>query len=427
LTTASDPRAPTAWLLQDGEPLPVDDHPRLMRTGDLANRLVAAGFRVTWWTSRFNHNLKRFREQPGTWCQNGTGGVAIALLDGPGYARNLSWQRIRHYRALAAHFAAEAAKQPRPDVILGSYPSPELCDAGREYAQRHGVPFVLDIRDPWPDIFDDYLPVGTRWLLAPVLRYYRRKIRSVSRGADSIVAVSRAMLDWGIHYAGRHERMTDKVFYIGFRHPARSRTIPAARPFTIEDPLVCLFATTCGRSYHGEMVIDAARLLEQSGERRIRFVITGDGEMRAQWMARAAGLESVTFTGWISHEELQRHFERSHVGLVLMKGGITRFWLGNKIFEYLASYLAVANDVPGEAADLVEGEDAGFNVPPGDAAALAHELRSLVNDPVRVHRHMEKARRAFQQKFDRDSIQSSYVEHLQELMHRKLPAGATAA
>ena len=33
-----------------------------MRTGNLARELVMAGFSVTWWTSRFNHSLKGYRE-----------------------------------------------------------------------------------------------------------------------------------------------------------------------------------------------------------------------------------------------------------------------------------------------------------------------------------------------------------------------------
>ena len=61
----SDGARKRIWLLQDGEPLPTDDNPRLMRTGTLAERLVEAGFDVTWWASSFQHSTKRYRSRGG--------------------------------------------------------------------------------------------------------------------------------------------------------------------------------------------------------------------------------------------------------------------------------------------------------------------------------------------------------------------------
>lgn len=415
----------SVWLLQDGEPLPIDESPRLMRTGDLANRLITSGYSVVWWTSRFNHNLKRFRENPNSWCVV-SDEFSIALLDGPGYKRNMSWQRIRHYRALAEQFTEISAALDPPTLILASYPSPELCDAGRNFARRHMIPFVIDIRDPWPDIFPDYLPTWMRWLLWPVLWYYRRIMRRVARDADSIVAVSAAMLGWGIEYAGRSVTAFDRVFHIGFGRHQHSRDISVSDEFTPDEPLTVLFATTCGQSYDGELLVDAARILESEGQTRIRFVLTGDGDMRPQWIARAAGLTNVHFTGWISHEELQAHFRSAHVGLVLLKGGIARFWLGNKIFEYLSASLAIVNNVAGEPAEIVDGFKLGLNVGPGNCAALADAMRHLAGNPALVRLYMENARRAFEGTFERDVIQAQYVSHLEELIRGEHGHGSVA-
>lgn len=386
-----------------------------MRTGDQASRLIEAGYEVVWWTSRFNHSLKEFRRYPGTWCKLGPR-YTIALLDGPGYRKNMSWQRVCHYRRLASHFADLSRNFPPPALVLASYPSPELCDAGRRYACQHGVPFVIDIRDPWPDIFPDYLPGGLRWSLVPVVWHYRRRAKAVVRHATAISAVSKAMLDWGIGYARRPKTELDGVFHIGFRKQAVDQSIAVPEKFTSEDPLVCLFATTCGKSYDGEMLIDAARILESRGEHRVRFVVSGDGDKRASWMARARGISIVHFTGWISHEELQAHFRRAHLGLILMKGGIARFWLGNKMFEYLSASLGVVNDVAGEPADIVATRAVGVNVRGADAAALADTLRLLADDPPRVRRFMENAGRTFLAEFDRDRVQAQYVNHLTALI-----------
>lgn len=386
-----------------------------MRTGDLARRLVAAGYEVVWWTSRFNHNLKSFRAHPTVWCEVEPG-LRLALLDGPGYARNMSWQRMRHYRALAIHFLDLADRMPVPALVVGSYPSPELCDAGRAYARAHGVPFLIDIRDPWPDMFPDYLPAALRWVTSPILLHYRRIMRSVARDADSIVAVSNAMLDWGVGYARRQRTARDRVFHIGFGRNTSERRIDVPAAFTPEEPLTCLFATTCGVSYDGELLADAARILERQGERRVLFVVTGDGDRRPRWIARAAGLHTLRFTGWISNEDMQSWFRRAHLGLVLMRGGITRFWLGNKIFEYLSASQAIVNNLPGESAALVTQGGFGVNVEARNPENLAVALSSLIDDPQRVAGYMEAARREFASRFDREVIQQQYVAHLGSLL-----------
>jgi glycosyltransferase involved in cell wall biosynthesis len=413
---------PAIWLLQDGEPLPIDENAHLMRTGDQARRLIEAGYEVVWWTSRFIHNLKEFRGYPDTWCRLSPR-YRIALLDGPGYRKNMSWRRVRHYRAIAAHFAALSSDLPVPALVLASYPSPELSDAGRRYAVSHDIPFVVDIRDPWPDIFPDYLPVGLRWSLLPVLWHYRRKVTAIMRDATTIVAVSQAMLDWGLAYAGRTRRELDRVFYIGFHEPTPERKIAVPVKFTPDDPLVCLFATTCGKSSNGEMLIDAARILETAGERRVRFIVAGDGERLTNWLDRARGLSIVHFAGWTSQEQLQAYSQTAHLGIVLLRGGIARYWLGNRLFEYLSASLGVINDVSGEPADIVASHGVGLNMRREDPSGLALGLRSLADEPQRVRGFMENARRASSQQFDPVLLQSRYVEHLFRLIrdHPKRP------
>jgi glycosyltransferase involved in cell wall biosynthesis len=165
------------------------------------------------------------------------------------------------------------------------------------------------------------------------------------------------------------------------------------------------------------MLVDAARLLESPGERRIRFIISGDGDMRAHWQARAKGLKSVHFTGWIPHEELQAHFRSAHLGLILLKGGIAKFWLGNKIFEYMAAFLGLINDVQGEPRDIVESRALGINVDCGNSSSLANALGSLIDDPNRVRMFMECSKRAFMSEFDREAVEMNYVNYLGTLMN----------
>lgn len=384
-----------------------------MRTGDLARRLEDAGFTVTWWTSRFNHGLKKYRDGPGGFVRLGDR-YRLCLLDGPSYTRNLSLRRVRHYRSLASEFGRLAAAEERPALIIGSLPSPELAFAGMRFARRHGVPFLIDIRDPWPDIFTSYFHPLASWSLAPIVWYYRRMVRAIMRSADNIVAVTESMLQWGLDYAGRARKARDAVFFIGYNKPNAERPIVVPERFTEASPLICLFASSCGNSYDGLTVVDAARILEESGEKRVSFVLSGDGECRQQWMHRASGLTTVRFTGWISHDELQQLFFTAHVGLILMRGGITPFWLGNKFGEYLSTSLALINNVAGEAATMVDKHRLGLNVPAKDPQAVAEAARTLLNSPDTVRQAMTNSRNVFNDVFERSLIYDRYVQYLRE-------------
>jgi glycosyltransferase involved in cell wall biosynthesis len=119
---------------------------------------------------------------------------------------------------------------------------------------------------------------------------------------------------------------------------------------------------------------------------------------------------------WISDEQLQSHFNTSHVGLVLLKGGITRYWLGNKIFEYMAASLAVVNNVEKEAAELVSRYDFGANVSAGDASGLADALARLADHPLRLRAMMANSTESFLAHFDRQRVLEEYVDYLEHFL-----------
>jgi hypothetical protein len=265
-------------------------------------------------------------------------------------------------------------------------------------------------------MFPLYFPPATRSLLRPVLHYYRRLLRSSVAAANGVLAVSSTMLEWALPYADRPRSALDRVFYLGFDSPPA--IAPTAHAFDDRHPLNCVFMSTCGQSYDGSLVVAAAAILEASGERRIRFQIVGDGEMRPKWMSEASGLSTVQFTGWLKNEALESCLAQGHVGLVLMRGGITRFWLGNKFFEYLAHSLAIVNNVPGDAEMLVRTHELGLNVIPSTPEALAAALRELVDHPERLERNRSNAVRAARDEFERSRVYDRYIDHLDKILQR---------
>jgi hypothetical protein len=168
------------WVVEAGEPLPVDSGERPLRCGMLCERLVAAGHQVLWWASTFDHARKRHRfDQPVT--LSAKPGLTLRLLHGAAYRRNLSLRRLLHNRQIAAEFARDNLHcQPRPDLIFCCMPTPELAEKSVEFGCTHHIPVVIDIRDLWPDSYLSFAPWPFKTMGRLALRSeFRHEIGSI--------------------------------------------------------------------------------------------------------------------------------------------------------------------------------------------------------------------------------------------------------
>ena len=126
----------------------------------LAKALVEAGHEVLWWSSTFNHQLRKQRFDVSTTIEIKKN-YRLRLLYGPGYKRSISFGRWRHNRAVAKEFAREISAKPideLPDLIYACLPTLEVSEQAVLFGVRHGILIIIDIRDRWPDIYLSPLP-----------------------------------------------------------------------------------------------------------------------------------------------------------------------------------------------------------------------------------------------------------------------------
>ena len=120
----------------------------------LSELLVAEGFEVDLVTSSFQHWDKAQRDCSRA-CYRDLP-YQVRFIHEPGYKRNLDLARIRSHRIAAkgvrAFFAERFAEDPRAyDLVYAEIPPNDVARACAEAAQAHGIPFVADINDLWPE------------------------------------------------------------------------------------------------------------------------------------------------------------------------------------------------------------------------------------------------------------------------------------
>lgn len=407
------------WQLTIGEPLPGDPQDnRLYRSGMLARTLARRGHSVTWWTSDFNHQTKRRRSvanEPISIEPN----LTLRFLHGPAYGKNVSVRRLINHYFVGRDFVSKAADAVRPDIIISSFPTIELCYEAVKFAKIWNIPCVLDIRDLWPDIFLQVLPNQFRSIGRRLLRILYEKTAFSLQNASAIVGISEGYLEWGLRYAQRSRSGLDAVIPLGYDPlPTETPVIDVRQRWHLPaETFIVLFIGTFGRSYDLDTVIDAAKKLESSGNNSICFVLCGEGEQLARLKEKAKELRSVLFPGWLEKELLQSALRCSHIGLLAYAPGAPQS-LPNKLFEYMSAGLPVLSSLYGEASLLIEKENLGLHYIPCDAESLAEKVLMLRDG--QIHRRCsERAAKLFNEHFVSTVVYDSYWRLIEQVWAKK--------
>jgi glycosyltransferase involved in cell wall biosynthesis len=405
------------WTIHHAEMLVTDRASRPWRYGMLADALRVKGHRVVQWAPTFSHYTRTFRALSDAVLIAGEG-HEIQLIHAGGYGNNVSLRRILFVIRFARRLLEVARRRERPDVIVTAMPAPQQSLMVMRLARELGIPFLIDVRDLWPDAIQDLSPRALRAAVKALLLPMKATNRRIFGACTGAIAISEAYLNWALEYAGRARRDADGVFPIGYQAPRISEERRAAakaawgkRGVTGESFTCCYFGTM-SRQYWLEDVIRAARMLPETS-----FVLCGDGDSRARYVELAKDLGNVSFPGWISPEEVDALMSLSDVGLAPYRGG-AQMSLPNKPFEYMAGGLPVVSSLEGELKNLLEGHRCGLTYRAGAPDDLAGCLRKLRDDADVTAAMSANARRLYETSFRADRIYAALTLHLESVVER---------
>lgn len=408
------------WLITVGEPLPIDASGlRLLRAGMLAARLVKQGHEVVWWSSAFDHHLKLLRSL-GYQEVAYQAGYQIHLLPGRPYSRNVSWQRIMNHREIALAFRAHASTQPRPDVILASFPTIELCLEAAEYGLQHQTPVVLDVRDLWPDAFLDLVPQRLKPLVRLGLSRMYRETGQAFHKAAHVMGITEDFVNWGLNKAGRPRSSRDRVFPLAYKADGvdpQHLQVEVERLEVMgvkEGVFRVVFFGTLGRQFDIDTLIAAARLLRG---KPVQFVICGSGDKLEYYKSITLDAENILLPGWVSGVTIQALMQTAQAGIapyVITQNFVSN--VPNKIVEYLSGGLPVITCLTGEVSRLLETYNCGLVYESGSAEKLAQVIEKLMADESTRKKMAVNARQAFEAKFNADHVLDEMISYLQSLV-----------
>jgi glycosyltransferase involved in cell wall biosynthesis len=303
------------------------------------------------------------------------GGVRWHAIGAPFGRPNLRLAQVGRVKSLA--------RTVKPDAVIERYHN--FGGEGLLAAREVGAPAMLEVNAPIVDYPGSPKRRLDRLLLVEPMRRWRDW---QCRAAARIVSPTGAILpDWI-----RADRVLEAEWGADTDrfHPDAHANAQAPLPFARDARTTIVFVGAF-RAWHGvQHLVRAMRQLQDRGRTDFRAILIGDGPELAPARALAVGLDAVTFTGALPHEQVAACLAASDIGAAPFDLAahaplsLTFYWSPLKVFEYLASGLpVVAPDIPRLRAIIAPGT-AGLLYDAQDPAALASTLETLADASLRA-------------------------------------------
>lgn len=403
------------WLITIGEPIPIEENRKKLRTALLAKTLIERNHSVKWWISAYDHFKKEWAFKNDTSITT-KDGLTLIPLRGIGYKRNISLSRIIDHRIIARKFKKAALCRPLPDIIITSMPPHDLAYESVMFATKNRIPVLVDIRDPWPDIFVNHVPAKFQKVAKIILSNDFRMLKKTMQKASGLIAVTNTFLNWGLKYSNREMNYSDRVFYLGGERLSEGEGQIKNGEYSdkLNNRFVVTFVGTFAHYHNPSILLEAAAKLKDTN---VQFVIAGSGEYFNVIQEKASLLNNVTLTGWLSQNAICSLLKNSHVGVCPTNQVVDLF--PNKAFTYLSAGLPLISAFEGDLKELIEKHQIGFFYPPNNTDALVECIKKLYDNPLLYKDMSENARRIFYEKFDADYIYKEYAEHIEKIVRGK--------
>ncbi len=362
---------------------------------EIGRHLVNSGHRFTAITSRINYQTREEWQGDDTETPDG---IEVSRIWAIASVGGNFVNRLLAFVSFMISGVITGVGVRRVDLVWGT--SPPIFQALGAYivARFTRVPFVLEIRDLWPDF-----AVVTGVLRNPVLIFASRRLeRFLYRSADLLIVNSPAYVDWVIDRGAAPQKVVlipngvDAASFDG------GNGAEAREAMAIRDEFVVMYAGAHGLANHLDLLLDAADRLSDRDD--ILVVLVGDGHDRPRLMERVVGegLTNVRMIPAISKAEMPDYLAAADVCIAALEPvPLFDMTYPNKVFDYMAAGRPTVLAIDGVIRDVIEEASAGTFVRPDDPDGVANAIVRYEGDRENCRREGENAQRFVGDRFDR--------------------------
>jgi glycosyltransferase involved in cell wall biosynthesis len=353
------------------------DEPGGTRHYELGRRLVAEGHSFTVITSGISYQTGQHFGIKKPESRSIEDGIVVRRVRT--FAANgcgLPSRVLSFLTFMASAFVAGLSEK-RPDVVIGTTPQMFQALSAWLLAVVHRRPFLLEVRDLWPDFAID---LGL--LKNPILIKLLRGLENfLYRRADHLLVNSPAyrtyLLAKGIP-PGRITFIANGADLEMFNPDGRGEAF--RREHGLERKFVVTYAGAIGIPNNLDVLLSAAAKMRTRND--IQILIVGDGKerRRLEEQANRAQLRNLKFLPAVAKSGMREVLAASDACIGILKNiKAFRTTYPNKIFDYMAAGRPTLLAIDGVIREVVEAAGGGVFVPPGDAEALSEATCAMAD------------------------------------------------
>lgn len=324
--------------------------------------------------------------------------------------------RLRNYFSFVLSSARMATKRLGDfDFILCESPPLFLGYTAMYLAKKKKARLIFNVSDLWPESAEKLGVITNRFLLdkAEALeeKVYRKSALVTGQTKGICNSISERFAGVKTYWLPNG---VDLEYYDVDKIKAGSWR--AMNGFSDTD-FILLYAGILGIGQELEVILQAAKRVR--GNKRIKFVLLGDGPERESLLSLQAKLEceNVSFMDPVPKKEMPSILKSVNAAIIpLKKIDVYKGAIPSKTFECIAMKLPVLLGVDGEARDIfIEQGNCGLYFEPGNSEELAAAIEKLVGDPKMCEELGENGRRLARKSFDRNSIADAFLDRIQKI------------
>jgi glycosyltransferase involved in cell wall biosynthesis len=374
----------------------------------LGQRLVEVNHRLSVVTSPYSYLTGERKNSPSF-----TDGIEVHLATTLGGSNRSYLRRVLGFLTFTISSFFVALGLEKPDVVVGTSPPIFQAISAWAIATIRRCPFVLEIRDLWPEF-----PIELGLLRSRILIALARSLeRFLYRHSSHIIVNSPAYLEYLARKGVPETKITvipNGVEVSSFQPDDTGDEF--RRKFQLQDKFVVMYAGAVGYANDVDCLFrTAARLRE---EPHIVIVIVGDGKElpRLTQEAESRHLANLRFVPAQPKQAMSKVLAAADVCVATLRNvPMFKTTYPNKVFDYMVAGRPTVLAIDGVIRDVIEKSGGGLFVPPGDDHSLADAILKLRSSPALRKEMGYKARSYVAASFDRKTQARQFTTLLERI------------
>lgn len=322
-------------------------------------------------------------------------------------------RRSVDYLSYAIHAAYRSLRLPQHDLLVATSPQFFTAVAGRAVAAWRRMPWIMEVRDLWPDSIRAVGAIRASLVLR-MLDYLERHLY---RHADALVVVTEAIQQ---EIAKKADIPREKIHVVPngvdtqLFYPTE-RDEELKRQLGIEGKFVVGYVGTHGMAHGLDGFIRGADRLPEG----VILLCIGEGAEKENLERLARDRSNVLLLPSVPHQQIRRYMSLIDVALVpLRKREVFTTVIPSKIFEAAAMGIPILLGVEGQAQELIERYGAGLCFEPENIEDFYKKLWQLYSDDALYRRCAEGALR-LSAHYDRHTQAMRMLKIMERVVHQR--------